>query len=185
MPLMFFFKSGDSKEGLRQLNYAGEHCIFLRGEALNFLNHIYLTFEEKPAVALGFTQKLLDLYPDNTLFIAKHLETLVIAKRYWETKSYFEKLLSANQHDHFSVFIGQIHKGIYEEKMNKNYQEAQKWYLKSVESAKKYGARGHEFLVYSYSGLERTHKLLGNKDLAKKYHKQAKDIAQYDYMLEK
>lgn len=184
-PLMFFFKSGDSKEGLRQLNYAGENCIFLRGEALNFLNHIYLTFEENPIKALVFTERLLELYPNNVLFTAKHLETLVIAKKYWQTKPYFEKLLLRAKNDDFALLIGQIHKGIYEEKVNKNYQEANKWYLKSIESSKRYGARANEFLVYTYSGLARVHKAYGNKDLARKYRKKAKDIAQYDYMLEK
>lgn len=185
IPLMWLFKSGSREQGLKQLNYAGEQCIFLQGEALNFLNHIYLTFEEDPIKALSFTEKLLELYPDNVLFTAKHLSTLVIAKKYWKTKTYFDSLLVRGQRDDFALFIGQIHKGIYEERVKKDFQKAKIWYLKSIESSKKYGIRANEFIIYSYSGLGRVYKAYGNNELAKKYHKKAKEVARYDYMLEK
>ncbi|MBI3586056.1 MAG: hypothetical protein HY088_02870 [Ignavibacteriales bacterium] len=67
-PLMFFFPSGDKKNGLEQLEIAAQKARYAKTEAMYFLLQSYFTYEKQYAKALEIATELHSKYPKNALF---------------------------------------------------------------------------------------------------------------------
>jgi hypothetical protein len=85
-PVLTFFKRGNTKLGLTQLEKAGKDAFFVRIEALHFLMRIYRTEEGYPDKALTIAQYLIQTYPDNPYF-----------QRYYVSCAYSQGLIAEAQ----------------------------------------------------------------------------------------
>ena len=74
---MWVFMSGDMELGLEQLKVASEEGIFTQREALIYLFHIYLRYENKPELALPYSKILVDRFPGNYRFQCLFIESLI------------------------------------------------------------------------------------------------------------
>jgi len=67
-PIGWMLPRGDRQEGLERLKDAADESIFMEPEALFFLGHIYLHFEDQPDMALEYLERLYREFPDNTYY---------------------------------------------------------------------------------------------------------------------
>ncbi len=74
--LRWMLPSGDREEGLQMLEKASQNSIFLGPEAIFFLGHINLHFEDKPDTALSYLEHLYEQYPRNTYYRRLYVRSL-------------------------------------------------------------------------------------------------------------
>lgn len=74
--LHWMLPSGDRGEGLEMLKKAADNSIFVGPEAIFFLGHIYLHFEDKPDTALDYLEHLYNTYPDNMYYRRLYVRSL-------------------------------------------------------------------------------------------------------------
>ena len=81
-PFMSFFMKGDKAKGIRQLEKAAREASISHVIAQYYLSYIYMRYEYIPSKALRQGRILHQQYPNNELFSAIYLETLIINNRY-------------------------------------------------------------------------------------------------------
>ncbi len=64
----FMLPAGDRAQGLELLEQAAENSTLTRPEAVYFLGHILLNYENKPDKARGYLLELVERYPQNRVF---------------------------------------------------------------------------------------------------------------------
>lgn len=74
---LWLFVSGDTELGLEQLKVASEKGIFTQREALIYLFHLYLRYENNPEEAIQYSRILNRRFPGNDKFKCLHLEALL------------------------------------------------------------------------------------------------------------
>lgn len=92
--VLFPFRDGDQKQGLRLLEEAAAAQSLAKTESLIYLAHIYLHLENEPFKALPYSRKLVELYPSNTKFQELLLDNLMSAALYKEAMPLLEKQLA-------------------------------------------------------------------------------------------
>ncbi len=80
-PLKWMLPSGDREEGLSRLKQAADSSIFLEPEAVFFLGHIYLHFEQEPGQSLEYLEELYQKYPNNTYYRRLYVRSLFQLRR--------------------------------------------------------------------------------------------------------
>lgn len=80
-PLQWMLPRGDRQEGLNRLKQAADSSIFVGPEAVFFLGHIYLHYEQQPHQALQYLRKLYHDYPDNTYYRRLYVRSLFQLQR--------------------------------------------------------------------------------------------------------
>lgn len=74
---LWLFVGGDMELGLEQLKVAAEKGVFTQREALIYLFHLYLRYENKPPVALPYAEILVGRFPGNYRFKTLYIEALL------------------------------------------------------------------------------------------------------------
>ncbi len=180
-PITSLLRTGNKAEGLRQLHYAADSCVFLRNEALVFLKIIYLNYENDPSQAFQCMQRLNHRYPNNLLFVAGCAETLIINRQYEQAKPYLYLLFTKGKKDMYVLMKAFILKGIYEEKVNRDYATAEKNYLTGLKVASSYGSTVDAYKVYAYYGLSHIYRIQGKIKESQEYRKKGENLARYKY----
>ena len=67
-PLMFFFPDGDKKKGIEQLNFVADNGKYAKYEALYFLMTLNYSFENNEKLALEYSKRLHNEFPNNPRF---------------------------------------------------------------------------------------------------------------------
>lgn len=80
-PLQWMLPPGDRQEGLNRLKQAADSSIFVGPEAVFFLGHIYLHYEQQPHQALQYLRRLYNDYPDNTYYRRLYVRSLFQLQR--------------------------------------------------------------------------------------------------------
>ena len=181
-PLLMVFKSGSKQKGLEQIKYAMNNTVFLRVESKLYLSYIYLHYENNLEETLYLVTDLYNEFPNNHYFLARQAELLILNKKYQEAMPLVKKLLGFGRDDLFSIMKGFVFKGILEEKVNNNYEVAEKNYLDGIKLANEFKSWGNIYKVYAYMGLSRIAALEGDDGRRKEYQKMANKIAVYDYI---
>lgn len=176
-PFMLFFTEGSIQKGLNQLEYASLNGVFTKTEALNFLVNVYLKYENKPGTALKFSNKLIEKYPENVSFQARHAEALVLSGHYKEAESYARELRKT-ENAYFDM-AGCIFWGMIHEKGNKNLEKAKAYYLHAIKLSEKVSNPSTDYISFAYLGMGRIYNTTGNKPKALEYYKKAAKNAQY------
>lgn len=180
-PIAYFFKGGDKKLGLKQLEYNWKHGIFLDAESLSFLVFISLNFEGDYKKSLKYTRDLYKEYPDNPLYLSYRIRTLLLLNRYNKAQDLLVILNQKSQNNDFFQMMYKIYQGIVEEKKNHKPEKAKELYLEAIELGKKYETFANDRLSYAYFGLSRVVKT-ENPELSKKYRSKAVGLSNYKHL---
>ncbi|MCC5934075.1 MAG: tetratricopeptide repeat protein [Balneolales bacterium] len=85
--------AGDMQEGLSRLKTAADESAFMIPEAVYFLAHIYLHYEQQPEVAELYLNRLLEEYPHNLFFNRLLLRSYYRQGRLYEALQFSEQIL--------------------------------------------------------------------------------------------
>lgn len=180
-PIASLFSRGNKKLGLQQLEYCAGHSIYVKFEALYFLSHIYMNYEEDFDKASEYASKLYKEFPDNSFYTANYLEILLFNKKYFMIPLLLQKL--EIQENQFSLAMKQLFTGMYTEKKDNNTEKAIAEYQNSLEKLAYLGEYGTHYRSIAYMGLFRCYSKNGFTSQAKKYQKLARSSTSFGYIL--
>jgi tetratricopeptide (TPR) repeat protein len=181
-PLAALFPRGSKELGLRMLEKVSRESLFLRNEALVFLNHLYLSYENDPARALIYLETLINRYPDNNFFLIRYIKTLIAGGRYEDSMEYIDLLVERGESDDFAHMAGWIYQGIIDEKVHGKKDEARIKYLQGIKFGRKFGEWVNNYMAIGYAGLSRIYAMEGNRKKSREYLKLARSTAKYDFV---
>lgn len=127
---MWLFESGDKSLGLEQLKTCEARGVFARNEAVIYLYHIYLRYENDPSRAYRYALKLTEKFPKNVKFDCHLAEVLIALNEYNRADKISDKLMR-NERTIFRM-CGTLFKAIIHEK-NGQLREAEKLLERAVE----------------------------------------------------
>ena len=171
-PLVWFFRSGDKEEGIRQLKAAARESLFSKAEAGFYLAHVLADFEKRPAEAVSTLQTLTTTYPDNLYLRAKLADVLLSANRPAEAKPHIQKLLASNQPGYkpFGILLDARY-----DLLTGHLAEAQAGAMNLL----KLNPNDEFLLAYAHQVLARVASQRGQKDQARTEYKSVLDLAEY------
>lgn len=177
-PFVWFFKSGNVQLGLEQLEKASQASTIMRAEAKDYLSHIYLRYEGKPEASIQYAESLVQSYPSNLYFVSKYVDAAIASESYQGLTPYINSLLK-NDKEYYQM-LGQLFQGMVLEKQENNWQEAERYYVRSLATANSINGEGIEnYRSYAYAGLARVALHEEKYAQAEKLYKQALAAAQY------
>ena len=177
-PFLWFFRSGDKKLGLEQLDSAVYKSKVVKIEAHLYTAYIYLRYENDPERAKVYIKRLTERYPKNNYFKAKYLECEVLLTG-------FEKVLPIiydlkNEEDPYYRMCGESYHGLYYETIAKSSFDAKMQYEAAIESGLGCPDKGEYYRSLAFLGLGRIVEAEGNKNLASYYYNTALEIDEND-----
>lgn len=181
-PLLSFMQKGDKKLGLEQLNYAINHAIYLKVEALLFMSIIQLKYEEDLPTAAMYARRLHHDYPNN-IYYQGHLLTILLHQyRFAEVR----KILGSadGQKDPWSDMIRTLAEAFMAEKQGDKDLLADQGYQKLVNSADAFGPIADAYAAMAYMGLSRLQEQKGLQSEARKYARKASKHTTYSFILD-
>jgi hypothetical protein len=181
-PLVSFMHKGDRELGLKQLNYAIHHAVFLKVEALLFMSIIQLNYEEDLNSAAIYAEKLVKQFPRNMLYQGHMIIILLHQHRYAYVKSLLME--TAGQDDNYSEMVQTLAAAFLEEKDSGDDIRARRGYLDCIEMAEKFGPFADIYKAICYMGLSRLHEKQGLHDEAQDYARKASRFTNYSFILD-
>ena len=153
-PLLWFFKSGDKKLGLEQLERACSESFLTTVEAHVYLSYIHLRYEYKPKLAQEYLFELCTKYPNNYYAKAKYMESLANPEDFKSAPVEVIYSLITNDSPYYKL-AGYVFLGYLEEKVIKNQEKAEYAYRKGLEYGETIPDHGEYFKSFGYLGLGR------------------------------
>jgi tetratricopeptide (TPR) repeat protein len=177
-PFTWFFRDGDIKLGLQQLDRAYRKSIFMRPESAAYLTHIYLHYEEKPRKALPYARDMVDAYPRNLSFVVGYLEAS-IASGIFSGMDEYVKQLQGSEKTYFRM-TGQLFEAMLLEKRDRRWEEAERIYAQAVATGKSLKSdEAQNYRSYAYAGMARTAIAREEHERARDFYKNALSEAKY------
>lgn len=176
-PFMAFFVSGNKAAGLRDIEVSAEKSVFMRTEALTFLSHIYLHYENQPVKALQFARPLYAEHSQNLIFGMLTAEVELANNNFAAAETIADRLEANGK----PVYLGaaQVFRGIIAERHEHDEAKAKVWYEKALATTKTLRRQSDFHKALAYAGLARIAKRAGNKALAKKMYSASQNQAYY------
>jgi len=167
---LWIFVDGDMEKGLEQIKIAAEKGIFTQREALIYLFHLYLRYENKPIEALPYTKILTERFPGNFRFKCLYIEAMI----YNQNDSIPEEMLQSliNHKDIIYQLAGNIFIGLITEQQN-NIAQSQYYLRIALELYESMNKEYSHYLSLIYTGMARVALRKNELDNAKKYYKLA------------
>jgi tetratricopeptide (TPR) repeat protein len=175
-PVMVFFKKGDKALGLKQMDLGTKLGTITKAESCYYLARVYLKHEGRPDRAAVYSQKLVDMYPQNIIYRLTHVESLLQTGRYEEALPGLN-LLRKNTTG-FYPLAWRTFQGLIQEKDEKNDTAAQKEYLLALRTPFD-DQYTREYCAMAYAGLARIAHRAGNKAKAREYYRKCLEKAEY------
>jgi len=167
---LWVFVNGDMELGLEQVKVASIEGVFMQREALIYLFHIYLRYENRPDLALPYTQILIDRFPGNYRFKCLFIESMIYNKNDSISRAMINSLI--NHNDIFYQLAGNLFSGLISEQQNKI--EAARYYLRiALEKYEEMGRDDGHYLSMIYTGMARIALDQNDVENARKYYKLA------------
>ena len=169
-PFMSFFMKGDKEIGIQQLEIASSRASIAHVIARYYLSYIYMRYEYLPLKALRQGKDLYESYPNNPLFSAIYLESLIINQKYREATPIAIKLQS-NNNPYLRIY-GDLFMGVIEEK-KANYALAEQLYHKTLDLNDVHVMERGHLEAFAYLGLGRIYQQRNDTNQARKYFKES------------
>jgi tetratricopeptide (TPR) repeat protein len=180
-PAVIFFENGNKKLGLEELEKSVRSSVFSRVEAALYLVNINIKYESNFRKAIIFSESLHNKYPNNNVFLIKHIETCMLNRKFIEAEALLKKL--DQKKDLVSKVTSLVFEGYLEEHYHKNFGKAQALYYEAIQMPpdERYTKEYHGM---AYLGLARIYK--AKKDLVKSKanYKKCLEIAEYQWVVE-
>lgn len=175
-PFVWVFKSGDKALGLQQLHEATYKTIISKIEANIYISYIYLRYEDTPEKAQEYLSFLVAQYPNNLYLLTKYLESLR-APEYLDLLPLKDIIKLQKSHRHYFRLAGNVFRGLYEERINRDNSKAFSFYSKGIEEGKSILNKGEFYKSLGYLGMGRI--LHGSrKETSKIYLNKALEFAE-------
>lgn len=163
---------GDKEQGLSQLLLATQHALFVRTEAVLYLTHLLVDYENRPAEALPFLAQLIIKYPNNPYWRYKYGEGLLNAHQLAEVPHEIDQLMATNKPIYQQ--LGTLLKARY------SLETGQRVTAQLLaEQVLKSRVRDERVRAYAYLILARVARLQGQQKQAKLYYKQMFELAEF------
>ncbi len=167
---LWVFVNGNMELGLEQVKIASIEGVFMQREALIYLFHIYLRYENRPDLALPYTQILINRFPGNYRFKCLFIESMIYNKNDSISRAMINSLI--NHNDIFYQLAGNLFSGLIAEQQNKI--EAARYYLRiALEKYEEMGRDDGHYLSMIYTGMARIALDQNDVENARKYYKLA------------
>lgn len=173
-PFMYFFMKGDKGLGIQQLEIASSDASISHVIAKYYLSYIYMRYEYIPTKALEQGKNLHEEYPNNDLFTAIYLESLIINDSYHQATAIARKL-QRNSNSYFRVY-GDVFMGVIQEKQQQNFKLAEKLYRKALDINDSNDMNMAHLEAIAYLGLGRIYRDQ-NDPRAEEFFKESRDRA--------
>lgn len=177
-PVALLFPPGNSETGIRELELCAKEGFVLGNEAYYMLYWIMMNYENNYIKSISYIKRLNDTFPENPLYRIMYIKNLLLLKRYDEAEKIIE-LQGTSYTNGYLRACNEIFEGILQEKSHSNFRQARESYLKGIHDLEPYGAYSNEFRAYGYFGLSRISNLPGEKEIKRKYHRLAMDLASF------
>jgi len=176
--IIWVFRSGDKKEGLRLLELAVEKTVFARPEAAHYSAHILMRYEMMPERSLKYARLLTEEYPQNLFFRSNYVENLLFIKEYDKAAQIMEDF-PESQHAYYRMAKSVFNAIISEDKFQ--YELAETLYNQALEFSKLGVNEEIDNLKnLAYCGLARLSLLLNDQENAKAYYKLALEDVKFE-----
>jgi len=181
-PLVSFMHKGDRELGLKQLNHAINHTVFLKVEAILFMSLIQLNYEEDLNSAAIYAGRLVREYPGNIYYQGHLINILLHQHRFGKV----EELLAAmeQQSDSYSKMIRTLASAFMNEKVPGEESQSGTAYLETIELAEKFGPYADLYKAMAFMGLSRLHRKNGQQSQADSFARKASHLTTYSFILE-
>jgi len=176
-PVMWFFKHGNKKLGLQQLEIATQNSLLSRVEAATYLTYIYIRYENRPELAVPFIRALTAEFPHNIYFQALYGEALALSGDFTTLQPMADSLSSLDKD--FYQIAGYLFQGLIQENQGQLI-GAQQYFSQGIELCLQQERTYRNYLSLCYAGLARTQHQLGRGDNARKSYKLALKYADYE-----
>ena len=181
-PLVAFMHKGDRELGLEQLNYAINHTVFLKVEAILFMSLIQLNYEKDLNSAAIYAERLVRDYPGNILYQGHLINIMLHQHRYEQVKKLL--LETADQEDPYSEMIQSFAGAFLAEKEIGEEGRARAGYVETMEMAETFGPFADIYMAMGYMGLSRLHEKEGLHRESENYKRKASRLTSYAFILE-
>lgn len=181
-PLLSFMHKGDRKLGLQQLNYAINHAVFLKVEAILFMSLIQLNYEKDLNTAAIYAERLIRDYPDNIYYQGHLINILLHQHRYGKVRELLQK--TADQKDGYSEMIRTLAEAFLADQESNQMNQARSGYLETIEMAEVYGPIADIYKAMGYMGLSRLYRKQGLTNESESYARKASRLTSYAFILE-
>jgi tetratricopeptide (TPR) repeat protein len=173
---MWLFVSGDLELGLEQLKIAYKKGVFTQREALIYLFHLYLRYENKPEVALPYAKMLIERFPENDKFKCLYIEAMLYNG---DTRIPCEIINSLlNNKMILYQLAGHLFKGLIAER-NNNIPRAQEYLETALKLYETMDKEEDHFLSLIYMGMARIAVKQKDHKNARAYYKLASKYAPF------
>ncbi len=179
-PFLWFFQSGDKKQGIIQLNKAADQAVFTSTEALNYLYHILLHYEANPELSFKYAQRMHKKYPQNDVFLIFYIENMLALNKVTNVIPLIDKI---KRQENFYQLARNLFKGNVAEKFYKKHNEALQKYTLAVNYSLNANTDVDHYIALTYAGMARCYHALGRPDKARENYKKCLDYADYDIVL--
>jgi hypothetical protein len=180
--LVSFMHKGDRELGLEQLNYAINHTVFLKMEAILFMSIIQLKYEEDLNSATIYAERLVRQFPANTMYRG-HLITILLHQHSYD---HVRDLLAetADPGDSYSEMIRRFAEAFLDEKESGDDSSARTGYLECIEMTGAFGPFTDIYKAMSYMGLSRLYEKQGLDKESESYARKASRLTSYSFILD-
>ncbi|QSE95991.1 hypothetical protein [Fulvivirga lutea] len=181
--LLWPFSKGDKMAGLEYLKKASKSAVFTKVEAIQYLAHLNFKTEVNPQAALGYIEKLVTLYPKNSIFRDLHVELLLELKQFAHAELSLNKLdVSGNE---YLIPRKRLYESILKLEMHNDLNEAKKGIIRSIKEFQSLELEQDHHLSLAYYYLSAIEKRLGNNDLSEDAFSKSDEYAKYPYVIKK
>jgi hypothetical protein len=181
-PLVSFMQPGNKELGLKQLEHAIQHAVYLKVESLLFMALIQLNYEDDLHSALDYMSILNKSYPGNIYYQGLLATILVHLHKYEELDNLLETVYL--QQDSYSEMIWTMAEAQIAEHTSRGETQAKEGYLKTVALADSFGPVADLFKAMGYMGLSRMYEKEGLESESRRYARRASNYTVYTFILE-
>lgn len=175
-PFMWFFEKGNKQLGIEYLKKGAEVATFTSTECNYFIAHIYLKYYNRPDLALIYTTKLIEQYPNNLFYLARHIEALTFLNKHDEALKHIVKLQMGKKE--LYQFLVETFKGeIYYQKGQLD--ESTKHFNNAYFLAQKLKRQTSDYLAFVYMGYAKIYFEQKNKKLFNYYLDKLEEKGEY------
>ncbi len=164
--------AGDKKLGMSQLQIATQKALLVRTEAILYLTHLLIDYENNPADALPYLANLVIKYPGNPYWRYKYAEALLNAHQLEAIPQEISQLMSTSEVVYHQM--GTLLKARYA--LEKGQRSAAQTFAEEVVRS---SVRDESVRAYAYLVLARIARLQGQEKQARQYYKQVLEFAEY------
>jgi len=181
-PLLWFFRGGDVKLGLQQIDEATQKAVLTNVEAHVYMSYIYLRYEFEPEKARKYLWSLTKTYPNNPYMKAKLLEAHAKADDIRLVDIDMIKYLKTYERSYYQM-AGRSFMGLHLEKVAQDDDKAMMSYASAISMGKALPDHGEYYRDLSHLGLARIYFRMSDKKNATYHAEQIVEFSESEYFI--